>query len=341
MRKDGKTYDIGLKYIHKGDIPKLGSTVYTLEKDRSDGEFISKDLSPNERNEIVELVWKHRDVFAEELEDLGIAEVPSCEIKLEDDKPIRCKPYKLAYNLQSEVDNQISDMKDQLIIRQTDKREEYKNLYETTKAKFSSEELIDATRRRFYERDGELYFKEGNNGKMYPRPERITVQLFTKEIPRGRIGRWALKLRNYNFDIIHKDGSKNPADFLSRYPTETGESEVLTLGQTDKREEYKNLYETTKAKFSSEELIDATRRRFYERDGELYFKEGNNGKMYPRPERITGICSEYHNVSHVNLEDTLRELRRDLYVPNVRSIVEGIVKSCESCQRNNYGIRRE
>ncbi|OMJ27046.1 hypothetical protein AYI69_g3531 [Smittium culicis] len=75
MRKDGKTYDIGLKYIQKGDIPKLGSTVYTLEKDRLDGEFISKDLSPNKQNDIVELVWKHKDVFAEELEDLGIAEM--------------------------------------------------------------------------------------------------------------------------------------------------------------------------------------------------------------------------------------------------------------------------
>ncbi|OMJ23029.1 hypothetical protein AYI70_g2511 [Smittium culicis] len=149
MRKDGKTYDIGLKYIHKGDIPKLGTTVYTLEKNRLDGEFISKDLSPNKRNDIVGLVWKHRDVFAEELEDLGIAE----------------------NGIQPDIETGESEV---LILGQTDKREEYKNLYETTKANFSSEELIDATRRRFYERDGELYFKEGNKGKLYPRPERIT-----------------------------------------------------------------------------------------------------------------------------------------------------------------------
>ncbi|OMJ17934.1 Retrovirus-related Pol polyprotein from transposon, partial [Smittium culicis] len=51
------------------------------------------------------------------------------------------------------------------------------------------------------------------------------VQLYTKDTPHGRVGRWALKLRNYDFEIIHKDGSMNPADFLSRYPAEIDESE--------------------------------------------------------------------------------------------------------------------
>ena len=32
----------------------------------------------------------------------------------------------------------------------------------------------------------------------------------------GRLGRWSLLLQGYNFKIIHRDGSKNPADCLSR-----------------------------------------------------------------------------------------------------------------------------
>ncbi|OMJ18286.1 hypothetical protein AYI69_g7092, partial [Smittium culicis] len=189
MRKSGKTYEVGLKYIHKGDIPKIGSTIYTLEKDRLDGEFISKDLRHEKRKDIINLVWSHKDVFAEELEDLGIADVPSCEIKLMDERPIK-------------------------------------------------------------------------------------LQLFAKDIPRGRVGRWALKLRNYSFDIVHKDGKKNPADFLSRYPTTEGESEVLAINQADHRAEYKHRYESTIDKLRSDGAEDETRNKFYEKSGELYYKEG-------------------------------------------------------------------
>lgn len=32
----------------------------------------------------------------------------------------------------------------------------------------------------------------------------------------GRFGRWSLLLQGYNFKIIHREGSKNPADYLSR-----------------------------------------------------------------------------------------------------------------------------
>ncbi|OMJ11808.1 Transposon Ty3-I Gag-Pol polyprotein, partial [Smittium culicis] len=166
------------------------------------------------------------------------------------------------------------------------------------------------------------------------------VQLFTKDIPRGRVGRWALKLRNYDFEIIHKDGSKNPADFLSRYPAEIGESEVLNIDQWDNRTSYKSLYDATRKEYNGESEVERACSKFYEKEGELYFTNSKEGKLYPRPERIAAMCSEYNNASHVNVEDTLREMRKYLYVPNVRSIVEDIVKSCESCQRNNYGKRR-
>ncbi|OMJ10414.1 hypothetical protein AYI69_g10251 [Smittium culicis] len=92
------------------------------------------------------------------------------------------------------------------------------------------------------------------------------IQLFTKDIHLGRLGRWALKLRNYDFEVIHKDGSKNPADFLSRYPAEIGESEVLYIDQWENRTSYKSLYDATRNEYngeseSTEPVASFTRRK--------------------------------------------------------------------------------
>lgn len=47
----------------------------------------------------------------------------------------------------------------------------------------------------------------------------------------GRLGRWSLLLQGYNFEIVHKPGKQNPADFLSRQIYENETSETPDLGQ--------------------------------------------------------------------------------------------------------------
>ncbi|PVZ97840.1 hypothetical protein BB558_006191 [Smittium angustum] len=36
--------------------------------------------------------------------------------------------------------------------------------------------------------------------------------------PKNEKGRWAIKLRNYDFTVKHKQGALNPADFISKFP---------------------------------------------------------------------------------------------------------------------------
>ena len=36
--------------------------------------------------------------------------------------------------------------------------------------------------------------------------------------PPARIQRWMLRLQQYDFEVVYKKGSDNPADFLSRHP---------------------------------------------------------------------------------------------------------------------------
>ena len=43
--------------------------------------------------------------------------------------------------------------------------------------------------------------------------------------PPARIERWALKLMNYDFEIVHKPGNSNIADYMSRQPAKRKEDD--------------------------------------------------------------------------------------------------------------------
>ncbi|OMJ13199.1 Retrovirus-related Pol polyprotein from transposon [Smittium culicis] len=122
------------------------------------------------------------------------------------------------------------------------------------------------------------YYLYGRNFNIFTDHSAL-FQLFTKYVPRGRVRRWALKLRNYDFEIIHKDGSKNPADFLSRYPAEIGESEVLNIDQWNNRTSYKSLYDATRKEYNSESEVERTCSKFYEKEGGLYFTNSKEEKL--------------------------------------------------------------
>lgn len=49
--------------------------------------------------------------------------------------------------------------------------------------------------------------------------ELIYANLISK--PPARLERWMLRLQQYDFQVIYKEGPENNADYLSRHPTET------------------------------------------------------------------------------------------------------------------------
>jgi hypothetical protein len=58
-----------------------------------------------------------------------------------------------------------------------------------------------------------------------------------KSNPPARIQRWCLRLSQYDFEIVHKPGKYNPADYLSRNPVENPTA-------YNPAEEYINFVET-------------------------------------------------------------------------------------------------
>ena len=55
--------------------------------------------------------------------------------------------------------------------------------------------------------------------------------------PPARIERWNLRLQNYNFTVSYRPGRDNPADFMSRHPTQVQRT------RRNSAEEYVNFLE--------------------------------------------------------------------------------------------------
>ncbi|OMJ16365.1 Pro-Pol polyprotein [Smittium culicis] len=75
--------------------------------------------------------------------------------------------------------------------------------------------------------------------------------LFSNPSGKGRLGRWEVKLRNYDFKVRHNEGISNPADFLSRFPLEKLPEEL--------KEEVLFLYFTEFNQLKSETVAELDR----------------------------------------------------------------------------------
>jgi hypothetical protein len=60
------------------------------------------------------------------------------------------------------------------------------------------------------------------------------------------------------------------------------------------------------------------------------------GKVYVSADSpsLSGIMAAAHDMGHEGAEKTLHRLRRDFFVPGVRSVVKDHVSACVTCQRN-------
>ena len=110
-----------------------------------------------------------------------------------------------------------------------------------------------------------------------------------KSKQKGRIERWGLRLRPYDFTIVHKPGNDNIADYLSRNPVE----QTATSKHEEMAESYLNLVSTaaTPKAISRQELIEATLK-----DRRLVnAKRMIQGKRHLKDKRFSKIISELCN----------------------------------------------
>nr|GBM06712.1 Retrovirus-related Pol polyprotein from transposon 17.6 [Araneus ventricosus] len=74
-------------------------------------------LTSGQQQQVLELLTKYNNVFAQNISDLGECGIIKHTIKLTDDIPTRQKPYRVPYNLKNEMRNQINILLDAGIIQ--------------------------------------------------------------------------------------------------------------------------------------------------------------------------------------------------------------------------------
>ncbi|UYV65660.1 hypothetical protein LAZ67_3004992, partial [Cordylochernes scorpioides] len=158
--------------------------------------------------------------------------------------------------------------------------------------------------------------------------------------PTGRLARWALKIQEYNFEIIHKSGKKHlDADGLSRGPLPENECvedyERLFLNQIiDVKDDF---IENIKENLSGNKR--SITQNFKEENRCLYKKNPNpEGRVWllvvPKKRRKE-VMSEYHNHmlnGHLGVARTTNRLKNKYYWPSMLKDVSEFVKTCHLCQ---------
>jgi transposase InsO family protein len=157
-----------------------------------------------------------------------------------------------------------------------------------------------------------------------------------------RIGRWFVKLSEYNYTIEYQKGENNQvADALSRNPVENatevpinGLPEILGITiNTDWVAALQRTCDETKAVLQLLETGDrATHERFTLYKGRVYRVKGLKWRLYVPVDLRQEIVDQIHReLMHLGIDKTLAKLKELYYFPKMREFVAKRVNRCISC----------
>lgn len=150
----------------------------------------------------------------------------------------------------------------------------------------------------------------------------------------SRLTRWALKLQQYNYTVVHKPGTKHlNADALSRVVYRNKVDLHPTIDLDSLRDEQKQDQECQSLKLM----------KSYKTSPQgIIYHESNGKKLILVPKKLRGkVMKLHHDIPSAGHSAVLKTLKRvkDRFVwPGIKEDVRAYVQQCHSCsQRRNYG----
>ena len=153
--------------------------------------------------------------------------------------------------------------------------------------------------------------------------------------PCGRLGRWCVRLQQYDFDIVHRKGKENEApDALSREPLLSDEETIdLILVEGDSEDPWYDVLKTDVLK-SPDDFPSWN----VENDQLLKLIIGPEGTpvwaiVVPKNlrDKVLVECHDDKGAGHGGVKKTLDRVRRQYYWPQMKRDVQKYVARCDVC----------
>ena len=170
----------------------------------------------------------------------------------------------------------------------------------------------------------------------------------------ARIERWVLRLQPYAFKIIYKSGATNPADYLSRHPTNASRRKqekmaeqyvnFVTQHSIPKAMTLKEILDATNADPALMELRDAIKTNKWDSSAVKPFKAVKNeltttkqgvvlrGTRIVIPAVLQQRAIDIAHETHLGIEKTKSLIREKIWFPHIDSRVRDTIEQCITCQ---------
>ncbi|OMH78375.1 hypothetical protein AX774_g8239 [Zancudomyces culisetae] len=178
------------------------------------------------------------------------------------------------------------------------------------------------------------------------------VRIFDSKEATGRLARWSLILKEYDFEITHKKGTYNQADYISR----------ATTYDSDKKEEFENskalfvmdfaryraivsylsdkVYPTDTNEQDRNKLRNQATKYNME-DGVLKKKDANYGiRDILHENNVEEKIREIHDEEHWGIINTWNRVKLKYTGKGIFEYVKKVVNYCPICQRHSGSTRR-
>ena len=170
----------------------------------------------------------------------------------------------------------------------------------------------------------------------------------------ARIERWVFRLQPYAFKIVYKSGTNNPADYLSRHPTNESKHKqekmteqyinFVTQISIPKAMSLNETIQAINADAALTELKDAIKTNKWDSPAVKPFKPVKNelttttqgvilrGTRIVVPTTLQQRVINLAHEAHLGIEKTKRFVKEKIWFPQIDTMIQNTIEQCVTCQ---------